>query len=159
MRDAYLAHLAQAGMVRADLVAAKLRELDDRLARVHARVPSQASALAADRDTLDLVAFNLMLAVQSCLDIASHLIADERWPPAVILGEAFQRLGERGVLDGTTVEALRRAAGLRNVVAHGCSAVAPDLLHLAATAGLADLESFSQQVSAWVRSRQASADR
>lgn len=143
-------------MVNADLVAAKLRELYERIARVRARVPSQVSVLAADRDTLDLVAFNLMLAVQSCLDITSHLIADERWPPAATLGEAFERLYERGVLDRTTAEALRRATGLRNVVAHGYSAAAPDLLHLAATAGLADLEHFAQQVSAWVRTRQPS---
>jgi uncharacterized protein YutE (UPF0331/DUF86 family) len=77
-------------MVNADLVADKLRELAERIARVRARVPPQASALAGDRDTLELVAFNLMLAVQSCLDIASHLIADERWPLAGTLGEAFQ---------------------------------------------------------------------
>jgi uncharacterized protein YutE (UPF0331/DUF86 family) len=161
MRDAYLAHMAAggAGMVDADLVAAKLRELAERIARVRARVPSQTSTLAADRDTLELIAFNLMLALQSCLDIASHLIADEGWPPAVTLGEAFERLGERGVLDRTTAAALRRATGLRNVVAHGYSAAAPELLHQAATAGLADLERFSQQVSAWVRTRQASADR
>jgi uncharacterized protein YutE (UPF0331/DUF86 family) len=143
-------------MVNADLVAAKLRELYERIARVRARVPSQVSVLAADRDALDLVAFNLMLAVQSCLDITSHLIADERWPPATTLGEAFERLCERGVLDRTTAEALRRATGLRNVVAHGYSAAAPDLLHLATTAGLADLEHFAQQVSAWVRTRQPS---
>ena len=158
MRDAYLAHLAlpQARMVRADLVAARLRDLDDRLARVRARLPSQAPALAADRDTLELVAFNLMLAVQSCLDIASHLIADEAWPPAVTLGEAFERLGERGVLDHTTVEPLRRAASLRNVLAHGYSQVASELLHQASTKGFADLERFSQQLSAWVRTRQSS---
>jgi len=143
-------------MVDADLVAAKLRELAERIARVRARVPSQASAFAADRDTLDLVAFNLMLAVQSCLDIASHLIADEKWPPAATLGEAFERLCERGVLDRTTAEALRRATGLRNVVAHGYSAAAPDLLYLAATVGLVDLERFAQQVSAWARTRQRS---
>jgi len=146
----------QAGMVNADLVAAKLRDLSERIARVRARVPSQASALVADQDTLELVAFNLMLAVQSCLDIASHLIADERWPPAVTLGEAFERLGERGVLDRTTAEALRRATGLRNVVAHGYSAAAPELLHQAATVGLADLERFAQQVSAWVSTRRTS---
>jgi uncharacterized protein YutE (UPF0331/DUF86 family) len=108
-------------VVDADLVAARLRELADRIARVRARVPSQASTFAADRDALDLVAFNLMLAVQSCLDIASHLIADEKWPPAATLGEAFERLCEQGVLDRTTAEALRRATGLRNVVAHGYS--------------------------------------
>jgi uncharacterized protein YutE (UPF0331/DUF86 family) len=146
----------QAGMVDADIVSSKLRELDDRLSRVRARVPWQAPSLAADQDALDLVAFNLMLAVRSCLAVANHLIADERWPPAATLVEAFERLGERGVLTGTTVEALRRAAGLRNGIAQGDSAAAPELLHLAATAGLADLERFAQQVSAWVRTRQPS---
>ena len=72
------------------------------------------------------------------------------------LGEAFERLREQGVLDRTTAEALRRATGLRNVVAHGYSAAAPELLHQAATAGLADLERFSQQVSAWIGTRQPS---
>ncbi len=146
-------------MVDANLVAAKLRELADRIARVRARQQSDAAALAADRDSLELIAFNLMLAVQSCLDIASHLIADEKWPPAATVGEAFQRLGERGVLDSASVEALRRAAGLRNVVAHGYSAAAPDLIHLAATAGLVDLERFAQQVSAWVRTRPRASQR
>jgi uncharacterized protein YutE (UPF0331/DUF86 family) len=31
---------------------------------------------------VDLVSFNLVLAVQSCSDIASHIIADEGWPAA-----------------------------------------------------------------------------
>jgi uncharacterized protein YutE (UPF0331/DUF86 family) len=140
-------------VVDADLVAVKLRELADRIARVRARLPAQASVLTADRDALELVSFNLMLAVQACLDIASHLIADEKWPPAATLGEAFERLGERGVLAAGTAAALRRAAGLRNVVAHGYAAANPVLIYGAATEGLADLASFEQEVSAWVRAR------
>jgi uncharacterized protein YutE (UPF0331/DUF86 family) len=140
-------------MVDANVVAAKLRELDDRIARVRAHLPAAASALAADRDALDLVAFNLMLAVQVCLDVASHLIADEAWPAAASLGEAFQRLGEQGVLTQPTAAALRRAAGLRNVVAHGYAEAHPDLLHAAASGGLPDLERFASEVSAWVRGR------
>jgi uncharacterized protein YutE (UPF0331/DUF86 family) len=141
------------GMVDADLVAAKLRELADRVARVRQHVPQDPAALAADRDALDLVAFNLMLAVQSCLDLASHLIADEKWPPAATLGEAFQRLADREVLAPSTAAALRRAAGLRNIVAHGYAAANPALLHRAATEGLGDLASFEREVSAWVRAR------
>lgn len=140
-------------MVDADLVGAKLRELADRASRVREHVPQDVTVLTADRDALELVSFNLMLAVQACLDIASHLIADEKWPPAVTLGDAFQRLGERGVLTPATTAALRRAAGLRNVVAHGYAAADPTLIYRAATEGLGDLVSFEQEVSAWVRAR------
>jgi len=66
-------------MVDADVMAAKLAEPAD---RIHSDRPADAQTLAADRDVLDLVSFNLMLAVQACTDVASHLIADEGWPPA-----------------------------------------------------------------------------
>ena len=85
-------------MVDRDLVGAKLAELGERLDRVRKRCPPSAEALRADQDALDLVSFNLMLAIQSCADIASHIIADESWPTATSLAAAFERLSEHGVL-------------------------------------------------------------
>src|SRR5687767_6345680 len=84
-------------MVNESLVAAKLVELTDRLERAGSRCPATAAQLAADRDALDLVAFNLMLAVQTCADIAAHVITDEGWPAAETLAAAFNRLVEHGV--------------------------------------------------------------
>ncbi len=140
-------------MVDADVLAAKLRELADRLAQVRAHGRPDAAALAADRDALDLVSFNLMLAVQTCLDIASHLIADEGWPPAVSLGEAFQRLDEHHVITQPTAAAMRRAVGLRNVVAHGYAGLNVELLHAAASDGIADIERFAREIAAWMLKR------
>jgi len=93
-------------MTDRDVVVAKLAELDDRIARVRANVRGSASELASDRDASDLVAFNLMLAVQTCLDVAGHIIADEGWPPAATLAESFHRLAERGVITAATDAAL-----------------------------------------------------
>ncbi len=138
-------------MVDLDLLAAKLAELSDRVSRVRGHAPSSAEALAADRDALDLVAFNLMLAVQVCADIASHIIADEGWGPARSLAEGFERLENRGVLDAATSAALKRAVGLRNLVARSYSGVDPELCFTAATSELADLNAFAMQVSSWAR--------
>lgn len=63
-------------MVDRDLLAARLAELTGRVARVRARRTADAASLAADRDAMELVAFNLMLAVQAGLDVATHVIAD-----------------------------------------------------------------------------------
>jgi uncharacterized protein YutE (UPF0331/DUF86 family) len=140
-------------MVDPDLVAAKLGELAGHVARVRARRRATAEELARDRDALDLVAFNLMLAVQACADIASHVIADERWPAAASLGAAFERLRDHGVISPPVSDALARAVGLRNVVAHGYAGVRPELIHAAATTGLADLEAFSREVASWTETR------
>lgn len=143
-------------MVRADLVTARLAEVADRVERVRAHCPADASALARDRDALDLVSFNLMLAVQAASDIASHLIADEGWPPAATLAAAFLRLRDHGVLSPETAGAMGRAAGFRNVVAHGYGDVDPQAVFVAATVGLADLDAFAIEIATWLGRRAAS---
>lgn len=140
-------------MVDRDLLAAKLAELADRVSRVRTHRKPLAPELAADRNALELVAFNLMLAVQTCADIASHLIADEGWPPAGSLATAFERLRDHAVISPPICAAMGRAVGLRNFVAHGYGRTRPELIHAAATDGLADLEAFARDVAAWVSAR------
>lgn len=140
-------------MVDQDVIAAKLGELADRVGRVRRHCPADAQALADDRDAFDLVAFNLMLAVQACVDIAGHLIADQGWAPAKDLAESFHRLQANGVLSRETADALARAAGLRNVVAHVYAQADAKLVFRAATSGLDDLERFGREVAAWIKGR------
>jgi uncharacterized protein YutE (UPF0331/DUF86 family) len=142
-------------MVDRDLVAAKLAELADRIARVQSRCPPTSDELREDRDALDVVSFNLMLAVQSCADIASHLIADEGWPPASHLAAAFNRLRDERVLSDGTAESLCRAVGLRNLVAHGYAGINPAMVHAAALDGVADLDEFAREIAAWVATQPA----
>ncbi len=142
-------------MVDRQLAAVKLAELADRVERVQRHCPATADALRADRDALDLVSFNLMLAVQTCADIASHLIADEGWPAAATLAAAFNRLRDQGVISESTAASLCKAVGLRNVVAHGYAGINPTMVHAAAIAGLRDLEAFAKEVAQWIAVRSA----
>jgi uncharacterized protein YutE (UPF0331/DUF86 family) len=141
-------------VVNQDLIAAKLADLADRLERVRSRRSADAADLATDRDALDLVSFNLMLAVQICADICSHVIADEGWPAATTLAAGFNRLRDQGVLAASTAAALCRAVGLRNVVAHGYAAVNPAMVHVAAWSGLDDLKAFAREVARWAANRE-----
>lgn len=142
-------------VVNVDVVAAKLKTLAEHIARVRLHVKATPAELTADQDALDLVSFNLMLAVQVCLDIATHLIADEGWRPAGTLSESFLRLGEHGVLPKELAGTMAQAVGLRNVVAHAYGRLDVALLHRAATQGLAEIERFAQEIAAWTRGAQA----
>jgi uncharacterized protein YutE (UPF0331/DUF86 family) len=143
-------------MVRADIVTSKLSDLGARIARVRAHTPATAAVLGADQDVLDLVSFNLMLCVQSAADIASHVVADEGWRPAVTLADAFERLRENGVITKPTSDAMAKAAGLRNVVAHGYAGLDIDMLFAAASRGVGDLDAFASEVATWLKARIAS---
>jgi uncharacterized protein YutE (UPF0331/DUF86 family) len=157
MSEAWLRHLAERGSSQVDraLLSEKLAERTDRIARARSHCPATVAELRADRDALDLVSFNLMLAVQTCSDVAGHIIADEGWPTAQSLAAAFNRLRDKGVISPATAASLARAVGLRNVVAHGYGGINPAMVHAAATAGVADLEAFSSEVAAWAASRGA----
>jgi uncharacterized protein YutE (UPF0331/DUF86 family) len=145
-------------MVDTELVAAKLSELARRVKRVRVHRPGSADELGTSPDAFDLVSFNLMLAVQACLDVASHLIADERWAPARDLGGSFERLAEHGVIRKETAAALRRASGLRNVVAHVYGKADPELVFAAATEGLEDLDRFASEVAAWTKAAESGSE-
>lgn len=140
-------------MVDVNVVAFKIGELKDRMDRVRSHCPDRPEDFVADRDALDIVSFNLLLAVQSSLDLASHLISEEKWPPAATARGALETLEAHGVISKETVRSLSDAVGLRNIVAHGYSGVDPRKIHAAAKTGLPDLERFASEVSVWLRSR------
>jgi uncharacterized protein YutE (UPF0331/DUF86 family) len=140
-------------MVDRDLVTAKLAELMLRISRVRAKCRENADALDADQDALDLVSFNLMLAVQSCTDIACHIIADEKWPTPTNQASAFNRLRDNGVITPPTAASLCKAIGLRNIVAHGYAGINAAMVYAAATRGVADLETFAHQIASWLNAR------
>jgi uncharacterized protein YutE (UPF0331/DUF86 family) len=135
-------------MVNRTLLSIKLSELADRLGQIR-RHRKSLEELKHDRDAAELVAFNLLLAVQACVDIASHCIADEGWPVAKSIGESFTRLEQQAVIPASVAEALRRGTGLRNWIAHGYAGVDLALVHRAATDGLDDLEAFARAVAQW----------
>lgn len=137
-------------MVDLNVVAEKLKQLSLRIAKVRALCPPDLEDLDAQGDTLDLISFNLFLAVQTCVDLATHLISDESWEPTATAREAFERLEAHGVISHETVRALRQAVGFRNIVAHGYGGVDPALILTAARIGLPDLERFAAELSAWL---------
>jgi uncharacterized protein YutE (UPF0331/DUF86 family) len=140
-------------VVRLEIVQRKLAELDDRVARVRAHRRASRDELASDRDALDLVAFNLMLAVQAACDLAAHLIADEGWTAPASVAECFHQLAEHQVISAATAAALRRAVGFRNIVAHGYAGIDIAATHAASTAGLDDLDRFAREVATWLARR------
>ena len=154
-RGSLASHETESQVVNRNLLAAKLADLADRRTRVVAQQAESPEALAANRDKLDLASFNLMLCVQCCADIASHLIADEGWAAATSISEAFARLQEHQVVSAQTAAALKKAVGLRNLVAHGYGHMDPRIVHAAATSGLVDIDTFAREVAKWVHMERA----
>lgn len=100
------------------LVARKLDSLARCLARIEAKRPASAAQLAADVDAQDILSINLERAVQLCVDLGAHLLADHLTPPPETMGDVFQLLAEAGMISHDLATAMRQAVGFRNLSVH-----------------------------------------
>ena len=140
-------------MATPTFIKSKLEELAEHVDRIRAHRPRWARELSEDRDRLDLVAFNLMLAVQICGDVANHLLVDERWGSAGTIAAALGTLRERGVLAPATANALLEAAEQQVVIAHGYGAVDPVTVHAIAARAEEDFGAFAGDIAGWFSRR------
>ncbi len=58
------------------------------------------------------------LAVECCLDLANHLIADRGWPTPDTYRDAFRTLHSEGVIDADLATSMAGWAGLRSLLVH-----------------------------------------
>lgn len=89
----------------------------------------------------------LHLAVECCLDLANHLIADRGWRSPSTYRETFTVLREEGVVSAELSKRLEDWAGLRNVLVHLYLEVDHSRIWRFLTEELDDLEAFASAVA------------
>jgi uncharacterized protein YutE (UPF0331/DUF86 family) len=129
-------------MVRPELVAAKIGRARGWLNDAAAILLNPLETFLADPKARDLSLFYLFLAIQECIDLAAHWVADGGWGEPDDAGSAFDVLADRGVIDRDTASALRAAAGLRNRIAHGYALLDYGRVHREAQPGIPALRDF-----------------
>jgi uncharacterized protein YutE (UPF0331/DUF86 family) len=95
---------------------------------------------------------NLFVAIQACLELAAHWLADEGWDVPQRYGEIFLALADHDVIPRPLALRLVAAAGLRNLVAHQYGVLDWARLHaIASSSEIDDLEAFCAALAAKVR--------
>jgi uncharacterized protein YutE (UPF0331/DUF86 family) len=130
-----------------------LNQLSWRIERIRSRCPAELEDLAKDEDLLEILSYNLFVTVQACLDLTTHVIASQGWEPAATAREGFERLAMREVTSQEAARSLSNAVLLRNDINWHYNSIDPARIHAAAKSGLADLERFAEEVSAWTAGR------
>jgi len=141
------ARAAAAPVVRldAEVIDARLRELSRRLRRVAARQPTSVKALAADEDLQDILARNLEVAIQTCVDIASHLCGAHGVVPETA-ADTFAELAKRGLIERRLAGRLQLAVGFRNVLVHEYTDIDWKIVMQVMRTGTRDLADFGKAV-------------
>ena len=134
-------------MVDRTVLAKKLAAVRDAVARIADVLPATREEFCSDRTTREVVTLNLFLALQDCIGVATHWLADAGWDVPQSYGEVFTVLGKREVLDRELALRLRAAAGLRNLIAHQYGTLDFDRVFAMATSQRGDLLTFCEQLA------------
>jgi|SRR5918999_5847640 uncharacterized protein YutE (UPF0331/DUF86 family) len=134
-------------MVKPDVVAKKLARATHWLDRAEAKLSMPPEEFLADEDHRDVASFHLFLAIQECIDLAVHWVADAGWGVPDDAASTFLLLADRRAIDRDLAEDLRGAAGLRNLIAHGYALVDHTRIQSEYQAGISSLRRFLAAVA------------
>jgi len=130
-----------------EVIGVKLESLRRCVQRIEEKTPETAEALLEDNDLQDIICFNLERAVQICVDLTSHIIADSDMPAAGNMGESFEQLRELNLISDELTARMKKAVGFRNVAVHAYQEINWKIVYAIITTRLTDFVDYAKAVS------------
>jgi len=127
-----------------ELLAKKLAMIETCVAQL--RRIADLEKLRTDVREERFVVHTLQIAIQAALDVASHIVSDERLGEPETHRQLFDLLAGGGWLREDQVPSLRRLAGVRNVVVHGYQDVDLGVVEDVVRSRLGDLLDFAETI-------------
>ena len=142
-------------MVDRDILLAKISSIQKCLYRIR-EVTNGAPETLNNPDIEDIFVLNLQRAVQAAIDLAAHLVADEKIGLPASLKESFTLLESRQIIDAQLSKHLQSIVGFRNIAVHEYQQLDLTILKSILEHRLADLDKFIQAVSQHYRAQHSS---
>ena len=127
-------------MTDADLVEKKLAFVETCLSEL--RRLARSELLEQDVRERRFVEHTLQLAIQACLDVASHITSHDRLGEPTSNQQLFEQLALAGWISQDVADVMRAAAGFRNVLVHGYTSVDTAVTRDVLDHHLGDLQQF-----------------
>ena len=133
-------------MVDRDLLLRKLADLDQYVAQVAEFQAVTADDYRRDWKTQRIVERTLQMAIEACLDVANHLVADRQLRVASTYAEIYDVLGEAGLLEDRLRMTMIRMARFRNILVHDYERIDPAVVIRILREDLDDFGRFREAV-------------
>jgi len=128
------------------LILRKLSALDEYLEQIGEYAAIAVEAYAGDWKVQRIVERTLQMMIETCLDIAGHIISDEKWRVPETYADVFRTLVKNGVLSGARLDAFEKMAQFRNIVVHDYESIAPEIVVGILKTNLQDFGEFKASV-------------
>jgi uncharacterized protein YutE (UPF0331/DUF86 family) len=133
-------------MVDRDILLAKIASIRKHLDRVQSATRGEPQSLDI-LDIQDIFVLNLQRAVQATVDLAAHIVADEKLGLPDSLKENFVLLERAQIIQPSLSKRLQAMVGFRNIAIHDYERLDLNILKALLQHHLVDLEEFSKTVT------------
>ena len=127
-------------MTDADLVAKKLALIETYVREL--QTLADPARIEVDLREERFVEHTLQIAVQAALDVASHIVSDDRLGEPRTNQQLFDLLATHGFIEESLSRSLRAAVGFRNILVHGYASVDKAVVKDVLVNHLGDLVAF-----------------
>ena len=115
-------------MVDKALVLRKLSELEEYLNQIREYSNITVSDYSKGWKTQRIVERTLQMVIETCVDIAGHIISDQGFRIPKSYADAFRVLHEENILDTKLFDTMEKIAKFRNIVVHHYDKVDPEIV-------------------------------
>jgi uncharacterized protein YutE (UPF0331/DUF86 family) len=105
-------------MIDKNVILDKASRVDRHIKRVESKRNITIDQFLENADVQDILLFNLQVAIQTCIDIASHIVSDEDMGVPGSTSEIFYLLQDNGYINQAQTEKIVSAIGFRNLLVH-----------------------------------------
>ncbi len=136
-------------MVEEDIIVDKLRRINEYTNDLKQLRGMSREAYTSDMVTQRAVERTFMNLIQSCIDLAQHIRAEEGMAPGKTSKQEIEALGEAGIISERTQAKMEEAVGFRNILAHRYGDVNHDVVYAVLHDDLHWFEKFQQEIAQW----------
>lgn len=143
-------------MVDKILILRKLSELERYRFQINEFSDITITDYSEDWKTQRIVERTLQMLIETCLDIAGHIISDEKYRVPNSYADTFKVLYENNIVDNELLDALVKIAKFRNIVVHHYDKIDPAIVITILNKNLNDFNNFKDAIVRFLKTREKS---
>jgi uncharacterized protein YutE (UPF0331/DUF86 family) len=121
------------------------------LKRIQTRSHLALNEFLNDADAQDVVVLNFQNAIQGCIDLADHIIADQEWGTPGSFSEAIDTLAEHDMIPQTDAENYKSMIRFRNLIVHAYAKIDYRKVYEVMQTGPQDIECYLDYVATFCK--------
>ena len=129
-------------MVDVEVIKQRLNQLSTSINKIERFKEMSLEEFLKDDIIQDVVEYNLFIAINMMIDIATHIVVDNNMGSPETLGEAFNILNKEKYLNDEETKVYRNMVGLRNILSHEYINIDKKIIYRILKNNLIDIKKF-----------------